>query len=156
MKFNLIGAAAFLAVLAPAASAQEVGQVSKVSGEVLVARGSETVTLGPGDLIFEGDRIFTRPGGAIDISTSACSRNIGAEASILVDAEFCTKPLTTLAQGEQVLQNAGGAAGGAGGVGTGTIVGGLAAAGGIAAAAAGGGSSSSSSSNPTGGTPTSP
>lgn len=146
---SLLGGLIALSFLAPASFAQvgeeSVGTVKAVDGEVIVARGADTYTLGEGDLIFPGDRIITRSEGGVTIATADCEQLLGPTSSIVVDAQFCSKSPIQLASGDGTAPPVDQG----GGITTGAAVGGISllAAAGAAAAAGGGGG---------GGTPASP
>ena len=137
-----------LSVLAFGASAQEVGAVAAIGGEadsVIVLRGTETFTLSPGDVLFEGDRVITRGTGWADISAFGCSRSVASLQSITLAPDFCTQTIASVSADGTLLADAG-MAGGTGGVGAALpVVGALAAAGAAAGAAGGGGGDSASS-----------
>lgn len=136
-----------LSALALGASAQEVGSVAAIGGEadsVIVLRGTETFTLSPGDVLFEGDRVITRGTGSADISAFGCSRSVASLQSITLAPDFCTQTIASVSADGTILADAG-IAGGTGGVGAALpVVGALAAAGAAAGAAGGGGDGASS------------
>lgn len=122
-------------------SAQEVGSVGTVAGEadaVIVLRGTETFSLAPDDVLFEGDRIITRATGTTEITAYGCSRELSSLESITVGPDFCTQTIVAVGEDGIVLADAAVVEGG--GVGAALpIVGALAAAGAAAGAAGGGG-----------------
>lgn len=106
MKLALFLAVAGSALVASGASAQQaanptsqIGRVVSVEGpadSVLVFRGSQSYSLAAGDLLFEGDRVFTRTNGKAVLSTSGCQRELPEISSVVVDEEFCEAELALL------------------------------------------------------------
>ena len=100
-------AASSLALLS-AAVAQTPGVIGTVStitgpaGSVLVVRGSQTYSLNLGDTLFEGDQIFTRTVGAVQIQTPGCVKDITSASSIVMSAAFCNVQPVTLASSQVV------------------------------------------------------
>lgn len=137
-----------LSALALGASAQEVGSVATTAGEadsVIVLRGTETFTLSPSDVLFEGDRVITRGTGSVEITAYGCSRSVASLQSITIAPDFCTQTIASVSADGTVLADAA-MAGGTGGVGAALpVVGALAAAGAAAGVAGGGGDDSASS-----------
>lgn len=136
-----------LSAFALSAAAQEVGNVETVAGEandVIVLRGTETFTLSPGDLLFEGDRVITLGTGSTDVTAYECSRSLANLESITIAPDFCTQIIASVSADGTVLADAA-IAGGTGGVGAALPVVGVLAAAGAAAGAAGGGGDGASS-----------
>lgn len=103
-------------------------------GSVVVVRGSQAYALLLGDVLFEGDRIFTRANGRVTLQAGRCEQTLGPAASIIVDDQMCEAAPVMVA-------NAGAAAPGAVGANPAivTTLATLAAGGGAAAALGGGG-----------------
>ena len=136
-----------LSAFALSASADQVGSVATITGEsdaVIVLRGTETFTLAPGDVLFEGDRVITRGNGSTDVTAYGCSRSVASLQSITIAPDFCTQTIASVSADGIVLADAA-IEGGTGGVGAALPVVGLLAAAGAAAGAAGGGGDSASS-----------
>lgn len=122
------------------AFAQEAGTVANVTGSegsVIVVRGGETFSLSAGDTLFKDDKIVTREGGTVNISTPGCDRAIPASSTIVISAGFCEAAIASADQ--TVLAEAGATAGGGGTGSALPIIGGLVGTGGVLAAASGGG-----------------
>jgi hypothetical protein len=128
------------------AFAQEAGSVATITGDpgsVIVMRGGESFTLSSGDAIFDGDRVVTRSGGAVELQSSDCTRALGASSSIVIGADFCE---TTIVSAEEtILADSEIIEGGTPGAAL-PIVGAVLAAAGAAGAAGGGGGDSTPSS----------
>ncbi len=106
------------------------------TGSVIVVRGGETFSLLAGDQLFDGDRIVTRAGATVDITTDGCTRTIPEISTIVVDGAFCEAVFASAE--ETILADAGGISQG-GGMGAAMP---LAALGGLAVAAAASGGKS--------------
>lgn len=130
------------------AMAEGVGSVKTVTGEtgsVIVVRGAETYSLGPNDVLFEGDKIITQSEGATEVTAYGCTQTLAALESITISPDFCTQIVVSVAEDGTVLADAA-IVEGTGGVGAALpIAGALLAAGGAAAAAGGGGDDGASS-----------
>jgi hypothetical protein len=110
MKKIFAGAIAAL-LLAGAASAQPIGTVSEIDGEVWVVRGEKTYTLSKGDAIFEGDRVITQKGGTATIDAYSCPKPLPEQASIVADSGFCAKDPVRLGSGQETTFSSGGTVG---------------------------------------------
>ncbi len=101
MKFaSMISAVALGMVMTSPALAQEsdaIGVAKTVEGEVLLARGADTITLQEGDELFENDRIVTRTDARVELVVNECEQVLDPVQSIVVDDEFCTKAPLQLA-----------------------------------------------------------
>jgi hypothetical protein len=76
----------------PAPAPKEAGNVVAVdgpAGAVMVFRGAKAYALLKNDVLFEGDRVFTRPNGEADLTSSGCKQHLGKASSIIIDAKFC-------------------------------------------------------------------
>ena len=66
------------------------------SGAVIVMRGAQAYALQTGDILFLGDRIYTRSNGSAKLSVEGCEKELGATASIVIDAAICKAVPVTL------------------------------------------------------------
>jgi len=111
-SFSALAIAAAVALsplgLAPVAQAQTpavIGSVVSIEGpvgSVLVVRGSQTYSLTVGDVLFEGDQVFTRTMGAVKIQTPGCMKDITSASSIVLGSLFCNAQPVTLASSQVV------------------------------------------------------
>jgi len=123
---------AFMAAYAASSVTATTGE----AGTVIVVRGGETFSLAAGDPLFDGDRIVTRAGATVDITTDGCTRTLPETSTIVIDAAFCEAVFASA--DETVLAAADDIATG-GGTGAALPILGAVLVGGGAAAAAGGG-----------------
>jgi hypothetical protein len=142
--FRAVLAGIALSALALPALAEEAGSVVSVTGDagsVIVVRGTETLSLSPDDILFEGDRIITQTSGATEVTAYGCTRSLASLESLIIAADFCTQTIASVAADGTVLADAAIVQGS--GVGAALPIAGVAAAA-AAAAAAGGGDGASS------------
>ena len=88
----LLGASAPALAQQPAPVPAKVGNVVSVvgpAGSVMVFRGSKAYALLKDDVLFNGDRVFTRASGEVDLASSGCRQHLGAASSIILDEKFC-------------------------------------------------------------------
>jgi hypothetical protein len=136
--FRAVIAGVALSALSFPALAQEAGSVVSVTGDagsVIVVRGTETLSLSPDDILFEGDRIITQTSGATEVTAYGCTRSLGSLESLIISADFCTQTIASVAADGAVLADAAIVQGS--GVGAALPIVGVAAAGAAAAAATG-------------------
>lgn len=141
----VIAGVALSAVSLPAL-AEEAGSVISVTGEagsVIVVRGTETFSIAPTDVLFEGDRIITQTAGATELTAFGCTRTLASLESITIAPDFCTQTIASVAADGTLLADAAIVEGG--GIGAALPLAGLAAAGAAAGAAGGGGDDGASS-----------
>ena len=139
-------AGVFLSAVAFPALAEEAGSVLSVSGDagaVIVVRGTETFSLAPEDVLFEGDRIITQTSGGTEVTAFGCTRSLASLESITIAPDFCTQTIASVAADGTLLADAAIVEGG--GIGAALPLAGLAAAGAAAGAAGGGGDDGASS-----------
>lgn len=86
----------------PTSAVGEVLETDGPQGSIVVVRGSGVYSLGVGDTLFEGDRIFTRSNGTVKLRANGCERSMPIASSIEVGASFCEEALVNLAETEAV------------------------------------------------------
>lgn len=97
-------------ITTPSATAQqassEAGKVIEIGGplgSVIVLRGAQSYALQTGDLLFDGDRVFTRSNGTAKLVANGCERSLDPAASLVIDKEVCKIAPITLAGGEAAI-----------------------------------------------------
>ena len=71
------------------------------AGSVVIVRGTETLSLLPGDELLQGDVIITRASGRVSIAYGdLCTRDLDGLQSIVIDSEFCVQDLAFVDQAE--------------------------------------------------------
>jgi|GEM_PF-1190083 hypothetical protein len=71
------------------------------AGSVVIVRGTETLSLSPGDELLQGDVIITRASGSVSIAYGdLCTRDLEGLQSITIDSEFCVQELADIDQVE--------------------------------------------------------
>jgi hypothetical protein len=86
--------------LAETSSASVVASSGDV-GSVVIVRGTETLSLSPGDELLQGDVIITRASGRVSIAYGdLCTRDLDGLQSIVINSEFCVQELADIDQVE--------------------------------------------------------
>jgi len=102
---------AFLAVMSastpsiaqlPTSAVGEVLETDGPEGSTVVVRGSGVYSLGVGDTLFEGDRIFTRSNGTLKLRANGCERSMPIASSIEIGTSFCEEALVNLVETDVV------------------------------------------------------
>src|SRR5579871_4529949 len=75
-------------VVAPVKAGQVIA-IEGPAGAVMVLRGSKAYALLKDDVLFVGDRVFTRTNGQADLLSSGCKQHLSPSASIVIDEKFC-------------------------------------------------------------------
>ena len=84
----------------PRVTTSQRGKVVAVEGpegSVVVLRGAQAYALLQGDLLFEGDRVFTRANGRVTLVANGCEQRLEPAGSITVDGAFCEAAPVVLA-----------------------------------------------------------
>lgn len=121
----------------------EVTAIEGPEGAVVVVRGSQAYALLLGDILFEGDRVFTRANGRVTLQAGGCEQTLEPAASITVDEDVCEAAPVMVAEVAEAILTPALAGEVAGTVGANPALLATLAGGGGAAAALGGGGGSS-------------